>query len=89
MTDWSMFGFLQSGLMLMMITTFQELQQWREKLLLKFRLYLKITGLHPRDEPVNETSDILALDAVGVIFQVIDDVGSNCDLLLGVRGGQI
>ena len=76
--------------MLMMITTFKELQQWFwGKTPVKITFYLKVTRLHPWNEPVNEASYILAFDAVGVIFQVVDDVGANCDLLLGVGGGQI
>ena len=60
-----------------------------EKTPVKIPLYLKVAGLHPWHQPVNETSYVLTFDAVGVIFQVVDDVGANSDLLLGVRGGQI
>ena len=73
--------------MLMIITTFKNC---RNSLLWgKSSRYLEVTGLHPWNESVNETTDILAFDAVGVILQVVDDVGSNCDLLLGVGGGQV
>ena len=73
-------------LILMMFTTFQELHEYLGG---ENSGYLKVTGLHPWNESVNETSNILAFDAVSVILQVVDDVGADCDLLLGVRGGQI
>ena len=89
-----MFGFLLSGLMsdAGVITTFQEQEHQIpqvKKTPDNIPSYLKITGLHPRNESVNEASYIFAFDAVGVIFQVVDDVGPNCDLLLGVGGGQV
>ena len=73
-------------LILMMFTTFQELHECFGG---ENSGYLKVTGLHPWNESVNETSNILAFDAVSVILQVVDDVGADCDLLLGVRGSQI
>ena len=88
-----MFGFLQSSLMLVVIRTFQEQELHQiprvKKTTDNIPTYLKVTGLHPRNESVNEASYIFAFDAVGVIFQVVDDVGPDCDLLLGVGGGQI
>ena len=47
-------------------------------------LHLKVAWLHPGDEAVNEASDVITFDAVIVILQVVDDVMTNGDLLLGV-----
>ena len=50
---------------------------------------LEIGRLHPWHQGVNESSSILAFNGVVLVPQIVYDVLTVGDLLLGVHGGQV
>ena len=45
--------------------------------------------MHPRYEAIDEAPDILAVKGVGLVLEIVDDVHTHGQLLLGVRGAEV